>query len=248
MKERYLKILELLSREKRIEVNKLAELLAVSEVTIRKDLTELEKQGLIIREHGFAVLNESDDINQRISRNYHKKQRIVEEAVKAVNDGETIMVESGSCCSLFVKALSESKKDVTVITNSAFIADFVRKNDTLKVILLGGEYQNEAQVLVGPITREILKNFHVDKAYVGIDGYTPETGFTGNNYMRADVVKGMAEQAEELIILSDSSKFGQKSLARLVPDEKVSIIITDEDINSEYLESLREEGIKVMAV
>lgn len=249
MKSRHLEILELLAKDRKIEVNRLAELFGVSEVTIRKDLTELEKEGTLVREHGYALLNDSDDINKRLFRFFKEKQRIVNEALKMVEDGETILVESGSSCSLFVKALAENKKNITVITNSVFISDYIRKiNSDLKIVLLGGEYQKNSQAVVGPLTRENLKSFYVDKVFIGVDGYTKETGFTGNDYPRTDIAKGMIEQAKEVIILTDSSKFGKRSIAaHNTRDKKVSVV-TDNKISDEFKENLIKNNINLKIV
>ena len=148
MLARHTKILELITENKKMEVTKLSQLLSVSQVTIRKDLIQLENSGLIVREHGFATLNSSDDINNRLAYHYDIKQRIAKLAVESIEDGETVMIESGSCCALVALEIAQTKKDVTIITNSAFIADYIRKVAKIRIILLGGEYQNESQVMV----------------------------------------------------------------------------------------------------
>ena len=123
MLARHTKILELITENKKMEVTKLSQLLSVSQVTIRKDLIQLENSGLIVREHGFATLNSSDDINNRLAYHYDIKQRIAKLAVESIEDGETVMIESGSCCALVALEIAQTKKDVTIITNSAFIDD-----------------------------------------------------------------------------------------------------------------------------
>ena len=165
MLARHTKILELITENKKMEVTKLSQLLSVSQVTIRKDLIQLENSGLIVREHGFATLNSSDDINNRLAYHYDIKQRIAKLAVESIEDGETVMIESGSCCALVALEIAQTKKDVTIITNSAFIADYIRKVAKIRIILLGGEYQNESQVMVGPITKKCVESFFVDKLF-----------------------------------------------------------------------------------
>ena len=151
MNKRQTKILELLTQNKKVEVTKLSELLGVSQVTIRKDLDALSESGMLIREHGYATLNKSDDMNIRLAYHYEQKQKVAKKAVESIQHGETIMIESGSCCALVALEIAKTKKDVTLITNSAFIADYIRKHTAIKIILLGGEYQHESQVMVGPI-------------------------------------------------------------------------------------------------
>lgn len=246
MNKRQSQILDLLAKNKKMEVTKLSELLNVSQVTIRKDLVILENSGIIVREHGYARLNESDDINNRLARHYETKQKIAKLAVESIENGETVMIESGSCCALVASEIARSKKDVTLITNSAFIADYIRKIGSVKVILLGGEYQNESQVMVGPLTRKCVEAFFVDKLFIGTDGFTIETGFTGNDYMRSEAVKDMAKQASRVMIITDSDKFSQKGVVNLIEIEKVACVYTDDNIPSKIEDYLNKRNIKVI--
>ena len=246
MNKRQSQILDLLAKNKKMEVTKLSELLNVSQVTIRKDLVILENSGIIVREHGYARLNESDDINNRLARHYETKQKIAKLAVESIENGETVMIESGSCCALVALEIARSKKDVTLITNSAFIADYIRKIGSVKVILLGCEYQNESQVMVGPLTRKCVEAFFVDKLFIGTDGFTIETGFTGNDYMRSEAVKDMAKQASRVMIITDSDKFSQKGVVNLIEIEKVACVYTDDNIPSKIEDYLNKRNIKVI--
>ncbi|WP_040414450.1 DeoR/GlpR family DNA-binding transcription regulator [Clostridium thermobutyricum] len=248
MLDRHSKILKLLTENKKVEVTKLSELLDVSQVTIRKDLINLENKGLIIREHGFATLNSSDDINNRLAYNYEIKGRIAQIASELVNDGETIMIESGSCCALLALEIAKTKKDITIITNSAFISEYIRKYPNIKIILLGGEYQKESQVMVGPITKSCVQNFFVDKLFIGTDGFSKNSGFTGKDYMRSETVRDMANQANNVIILTESTKFSQKGVVNLITIDLISSVITDENIPKEYEDYLSSKDIEVKKV
>ena len=248
MSERHTQILELLTEQKRVEVTELSELLHVSQVTIRKDLDQLENAGLILRAHGFATLNSSDDMNNRLAYHYDVKQKIAKLARESIRDGETIMIESGSCCALVALEIAKTKKDVTLITNSAFIADYIRKHTAIKIILLGGEYQHESQVMVGPMMRKCAEAFFVDKLFIGTDGFSIDTGFTGNDYMRCEAVKDMARQASHVIIVTESDKFHQKGVSNLIDLHQVSCIYTDQGIPQEVEEYFKEKHIQVEKV
>ena len=246
--ERHTKILELLSQYKKIEVTRLSELLSVSQVTIRKDLMQLESSGLILREHGYAALHDSDDLANRLVYHYEIKQRIASLAVADVQDGETLMIESGSCCALVALEIAKTKKNVTVITNSAFIADYIRKQGTLQIILLGGEYQQSSQVMAGPMTRRCMEPFYVDKLFIGTDGFTADSGFTGNDYMRSETVRDMAQQANHVIVVTESTKFSQKGLVHLIDTGHIHMVVSDDRIPEECEQYLTEQGVEVKKV
>lgn len=248
MNERHNQILELLTKNKKMEVAKLSNLLKVSQVTIRKDLDQLENSGIVKRIHGYATLNNSDDINNRLAYHYDIKQKIAKKAIEEVNDGETVMIESGSCCALVALQLVKNRKDITLITNSAFIADYVRKAGSIRTILLGGEYQNESQVMVGPITRKCVEAFFVDKLFIGTDGFSERSGFTGNDYMRSETVRDMSRQANNVIVVTDSSKFNQKGVVNLIDTNQVSCVVTDSNIPKVCEDYLIEKDITVKKV
>ncbi len=203
---------------------------------------------MLVREHGYATLNKSDDMNIRLAYHYEQKQEVAKKAVESIQHGETIMIESGSCCALVALEIAKTKKDVTLITNSAFIADYIRKHTAIKIILLGGEYQHESQVMVGPMMRKCAESFFVDKLFIGTDGFSIETGFTGNDYMRCEAVKDMARQANKVIIVTESDKFHQKGVSNLIEVDKVSCIYTDQGIPQEVEEFFKEKHIQVEKV
>lgn len=248
MKKRMNQILELLTEEHKIEVTVLSEKLGVSQVTIRKDLDELEDKGIVVREHGCAILRSSDDINGRIAYHYEAKKSIAKKAASFVHDGDTLMIESGSCCALLADTLTAEKKDLTIITNSAFIADYIRGKSNFQVVLLGGIYQQDSQVMVGPMVRQCAENFCVDLFFIGTDGYSLRTGFTNRNQMRAQAVRDMAPQAEQIIILTESDKFAKHGIVPLNLKNIQKTVITDQKINASVISELEEHHISVITV
>ncbi|MCK1250388.1 DeoR/GlpR family DNA-binding transcription regulator [Streptococcus uberis] len=237
------KIIQLVSDHKRIDVNSLSELLGVSKVTVRKDLDKLESKGLLRREHGYAVLNSGDDLNVRLSYNYNVKRKIAEKAAELVQDNDTIMIESGSTCALLAEVLCQTKRNIKIITNSCFIANFLRQYDSCQIILLGGNYQPNSEVTVGPLLKQMVDFFHVDRVFAGTDGFSPEVGFMCKDMMRCEGVQYMADAAEETIILTDSSKFSKPSLVHQLSLDRVSRVITDKELDEENRNLLGSFGI-----
>jgi len=246
--QRHTKILELLSRHQRSEVSSLSELLGVSQVTVRKDLDMLEERGLVHREHGYACLNPTNDIGKRLAFNYDIKKRIARWAAAMVDEGETVMIESGSCCALLAEELANEQKDVTIITNSVFIANFIRHASHTKIILLGGCYQPESQVLVGPMTRKCGEIFFSDKFFVGTDGFMPGFGFTGKDHLRSQTVMDLSENARDIFVLTDSEKFYHQGVLGLVRLENVTGVFTDERIPTEIEQQLLDNHIALHKV
>lgn len=248
MTERQTKILQIVNENRKVEVALLAEMLEVSQVTIRKDLDALEEKRLLVREHGYAQMCNPDDINNRLAVRYDVKQKIARAAAEIVASGETVMIESGSSCAILAELLATEKKDVTVITNSAFIAAHIRDTAIGKVILLGGDYQRESQVMVGPLVRKCAREFYVDKLFMGTDGFIPQAGFTCGDMMRAEAMKNMAESAKHSIILTDSSKFSQQGVVLQCRFENVGMVFTDSGIPDDARTILERNQISVCAV
>ena len=241
MTDRQTKILEIVNQKKKVEVATLSQMLEVSQVTIRKDLDALEELNFLTREHGYATMKNMSDISNRMAFCYETKQRIAEKASEIISDGETIMVESGSSCALLVKYLSETKKDITVITNSSYIARFIRETEggVTKVIVLGGEYQKEAEVMVGPLVKTCAEAFYVDKLFMGI---------TSGDMLRAEAAKSMADSTRNSIILTDSSKFSEHGVVMQCRLKDINMVFTDDQVPLEAKDAMEQNGIIVETV
>lgn len=246
MPSRTNRILEILTERERVEVSALAEELGVSQVTMRKDLTELERRGLIRREHGFAVLRSADNVEGRLAYHYEEKRRIARRAAELVRDGDTVMVESGSCCALLVAELASAGREVTVVTNSAFIAGYVRDAASVQVVLLGGIYQRDSQVMVGPMVAQCAGSFYLDLLFAGTDGFSARTGFTNSDQMRAQAVRDMAAHAERVVILTESEKFSRHGTVPLALGGKDVTVITDSQVSDETRAELAGAGVELV--
>ena len=228
-----------------LDVGMLAKELNVSGVTIRKDLAMLEAKGLLRREHGYAVAVSPEDLSYRMTLHYEVKKRIVLRAAQMVDSGETIMIESGSTCAMLAAELAENKRDITIITNSAFIADHIRSFPGVRVILLGGSYDPDSQVMTGPLVHMCAGKFFVDKFFIGTDGFYPPQGFSNVSLSRAEAVRAMAESAKRLIILTDSSKFNKRGVVTLLHAQEVDTLVTD-NVPDDCRISLEENNVEIV--
>jgi DeoR/GlpR family transcriptional regulator of sugar metabolism len=245
LNDRQVNILKLLEVNNLTSVNELSVRLSVSSATIRQDLSYLESEGLIKRVHGGAVLEDAEDLSNRLGFNYDKKLRIARMAAGLVNDGETILIESGSTNALLARELAK-KKNITIITTNVYIARQLRKSEKTGVILLGGIYQPASESLVGKITRLSLDQINFDKAFIGIDGYTAEAGFTLRDLFRAEISSYIIKKASDAIIISDSTKFGKTELTNICYLADINRIATDNELNSYYQAEFKKSGIDLM--
>ncbi len=245
MNKRQRRIIDSLSAGAMTSVKDLAGLLRVSAVTVRQDLTLLEEEGFLKRVHGGAVLESADDISKRLVVNYEKKQRIARAAAELVREGESILIESGSTNAILVKELG-GREGVTIITSNVFIARQLKKTEHASIILLGGLYQHESESLVGKLAKLCLDNVNFTKAFIGVDGFTREAGFTSTDMMRAEISAYIAKKGAEIVVVTDSSKFGKVQLTNLFHPRDIQCLITDDGIPPADKAHLEENGVRVI--
>jgi len=256
MNDRSVRILEFLANNDSIKITLLSELLDVSQVTLRKDLDNLEKQGIVSRIHGYVNLDRADETGKRMAFYYPIKCKIAKAAAQTIDDGETIMLESGSCCALFAEELAITKKNITIITNSIFITAFVRNLQrkfsrriaNVKIILLGGYLQPESQVLVGSMTIKNAAEFFPDKFFMGTDGFIPGQGFTGCDHFSAETALGLASCAKKVFILTEAAKFCRRGTVSLIQLNKLTGVFTDDTITKEAEDDLKKNNIQLIKV
>ena len=245
LNERQNKILKILGQNDQTSVNELSEKLEVSSVTIRQDLKFLEAEGLLKRVHGGAVLKDADDLTNRLGMNYEKKLRIAKRVASYVQEGETILIESGSVNVLLARELLKIKK-VTIITTNVYIARQFRKNDQANIIILGGIYQHDSETLVGKITKACIDQINIDKAFIGIDGYSKEAGFTIRDLFRAEISSYIIQKARDVFIVSDSSKFGKTELTNICFPKDIQHLATNSDLLTKFKDELEKAGVDVI--
>lgn len=241
---RQMKMIEMLTKNEKLEVGKLSQELGVSEVTIRKDLSTLEKRGFVRREKGYAILNETNEMSRRIAMNYETKLQIAQKAAEQVQDGETIMIESGSCCVLLAQVLADSKKDITIITNSVYIATNI-SGKHVKIILLGGEYQPGFMASVGPVTQKCAQEFHVNKIFVGTDGFSKESGFTGEDHTRVETLKIMTSRAAKVMLLMEAYKAERQGTVSFLQPSEIDSVFTEKTVNSNFVNLMCDHHINL---
>jgi DeoR/GlpR family transcriptional regulator of sugar metabolism len=218
--------------------------LAVSEVTVRKALDSLERQGVVRRFHGEARAYDGDAIPFRMTLRRAEKLRIAELAAELVGEGDTVLLEAGSAVACLAERL-KGTRGLTVVTPNLFIARIFR-GSRVRVVLAGGEYQEESESLVGSIALDSLAKVGFSKAFVGVSGFSPEAGFTLNDGARAQLTRAILGRGAKNYVLTDSSKFGAVHAESVCSDLRLlEAVVTDEGIPPAYRALLEGAGVGV---
>jgi len=240
--------MEILSSNENIKVTLLAELLEVSQVTLRRDLLKLYKYGIACCSHGYVSLSGANEISRRFAFFHLIKRKIAKAASQIVGDNETVMIGSGSCCALLAEELVLARKNVTIITNSAFILKYISGLPDIKVIFLGGFYQPKTQITIGSITINNAENFYLDKYFFGTNGYIQGYGFTGGDHLCVDSVVSLSKCAKKVYVLTEAAKFSRCGAFNMVRLDKITGVFTDSKIPKEAEAELRNNNVQLYKV
>lgn len=250
--ERLLRISERLVREGRVLCSELADQFGLTPASIRLDLRELEQRGLATRVYGGAVLAtagqslQEQRIAERRDLQRAAKETIGKAAAALVRDRETIMIDGGTTTIEVCRHLAD-KHNLTVISCALHTLwqELVSKPN-LQVFITGGYLRPESLSLVGEAAENTLRSFRANKAILGIDGISLESGLTTFNFLEAGVKKRMIENSRELVIVADHTKFGRVCPLPVAPVERATVIVTDAGISQDWVTALRERGVTII--
>jgi DeoR family transcriptional regulator of aga operon len=249
--ERRQHILSLIQDNGRVLVGELSRDLGISQITIRKDLEYLQSKRLVQRTHGGALRIQSSalfdpSLQEKQKQHSEEKHRIAAAAVKMVEEGQCVMLDSGTTTTAIAHELRKFSQ-LTVITNAVNIAAELASTN-LEIILIGGSLRKNSFSLVGPLAEDVLEEMHADILFLGVDGFDPDIGLTTPNLLESRVNRAMVKAARQVVAVCDSTKFTKRSLSRIVPPTAVHCVITDENIPRETAEALRAHNIEVVLV
>jgi DeoR family transcriptional regulator of aga operon len=249
--ERRREILEILGADGRVLVRDLARKFRTSLITVRKDLESLHNQGQLERTHGGALpmragALQDQTVQEKERQHRGQKMRIAASAVRMIRPGQVIILDSGTTTTAIARGCRHLR-GLTVITNGTNIAAELADTQA-DVILTGGFLRRSSFSLVGPLAEESLSKLSADILFLAVDGFDVSYGLTTPNQLEARVNRAMSEAAERTIVVSDSSKFGRRSLSLIMPISAVHETITDRGIPKSDLKMLRESNIDVTLV
>lgn len=249
LNQRRAKILNLIREDGHAKVQELSEIFNVTDVTIRQDLDTLEKMGYIQREHGGAFLKDVGSFakTQQLFNQTHmeEKREIAHKAIKLINEGDSIILDSGSTTTEIAKLLVDFK-NLTVITNALNIAFLLGENPSINLIVTGGEFKAPTLSLTGKMAADSFKNIRVNKLFLATAGISSDMRLTYPSMNDLIVKSAMIDVADKVYLVADSSKIGVSAFASLGSLSLIHTIITDKNISSEDLEKLKKMDIAIL--
>jgi DeoR/GlpR family transcriptional regulator of sugar metabolism len=251
--ERLLRIVEIVNQLGKATVAELSENLAVSAVTIRRDLERLEEKELLIRTHGGAMALQNTLLEVAPEKSFSEKneafaaekERIAEAASKLVNDGDAVLLTPGTT-NMRLARLLIGKKELTLVTNAANIVTHIGSQSGIAIILTGGKLRDKSFAMVGPLADQALSGIRVDKLFLGIDGFDFKEGLTTPNLAEANTNRQMISIAKKVIVVADHSKFGKVTFSQIAPLGVVHTVISDRLIPEEVAQKIRDLGIELI--
>ncbi|MEO6230546.1 MAG: DeoR/GlpR family DNA-binding transcription regulator [Ferruginibacter sp.] len=243
------KIYELIQEDGSAKVIDLAKIFKVTEVTIRQDLEKLEKDGLIIKEHGGAFLKNIKDQVQSFSlghrENIDKKELIAKKCLEFIENGDSIILDSGSTTTEIAKHL-KGFKNLTVITNALNIALMLGAEPGIELVVTGGEFKPPTLSLTGQKAADFFKGLNVQKLFLATAGISLKSGLTYPSISDLVVKKAMIEAADITYLVADSSKIGKSAFASLGALSLIDYIITDNGIEEIHKEIFKNNEIELI--
>jgi DeoR family fructose operon transcriptional repressor len=250
VQERQNRIMEILEEKGSVKVAELTSLFDLSIETIRRDLEALEKEGLLKRVYGGAILvgdyQKKFDFMNRTGEFTKEKSEIAEIASRYVEEGQTITVNGGTTSLELIKVLKAKFNKLTVLTNSLMIANELVTKEGFTTIVTGGILNNKEFSFVGKIAEEIILNFRVDKAFISTGGVSLNKGITDYIIEEIDIQKRMIEISKEVVILADNSKIDNVSLMKVADLADIDLIVSDSGLASDLVKKYAEKGVEII--
>lgn len=245
------KILEELDLNGQVTVNDLSKKFSISEVTIRNDLTHLERQHMLIRARGGAIgikhfkMELDPPLSEKEKEFLNEKQKISKAALKFIDDGDTIILDSGTTTTEIARILHQFN-NLTIITNALNIASILSEYPGFNIYMPGGILRKKALSLVGSLASENSRKFYCDKLFLGVDGFDTHQGLSTPNVEEAHLNSIMIEMAKKVIVVTDSRKFARRRFGFIAPTSAIHVVITDSGIRDEDKARLEQHGVEVI--
>ena len=252
IQERRNRIIQIITNNRKADIRELSELLGETEITIRRDLIELEKAKKLIRVHGGAILNEqkksvwqTSSIYNRLERNRDDKEHIARLAATLIHNDESLFIDGGSTNQILAPMIRDLS-NMLFVTNSPDIADILLENEENRIMQIGGEMTRDTHLTIGPDAEDSIRRYYVDKCITSVSGIEPDEGCYAAIPSEASMKRTLVTHARETIRLVDHTKFNRKAFCLAFDLSRVSTVVTDSQTPKDEIERLRDKGINVL--
>ena len=250
--DRQLAILAILQSERTAEVARLSATVKASKVTIRRDLLELERQGLVRTTRGGAILNQGATYEPgyiaKMGQEREEKVRIGQAAARLNTPGDTILLDAGTTTAALAQALV-GLHDLTVISNSLTVANVLtRHRYGVRFIMIGGTFRDVSQAFLGPQAEDSLRQIRVDRVFLATEAMDVRRGLQVPDDRDASVKRVMLECSQEIVVVADHTKFDLQRLYTFAPWSRVVRLVTGREASPAAAEALRQQGVDVTLV
>jgi DeoR family transcriptional regulator of aga operon len=244
--ERRAGILDVLSQAGFVDVGGLADRFGCSLATIRRDLTSLEEAGYLDRTHGGAIVNGQRElpVGTRHQTMAAAKQRIAAAAAALVPDGASVGLTGGTTTQQVARRLA-GRSRLTVVTNAVNVAMELLEAD-VRLVVTGGELRPRSMELVGPFAELLASQLNLDVLFAGVDGLSARAGLTTHHPFEAHVNGILVERAQRVVVVTDHTKLGRATFARIAGIEAVTDVVTDADAPPAAVAELERAGVRVL--
>lgn len=247
--ERQRQIASLTRQEGRVEVATLAEMFHVTTETIRRDLSDLQRQKLVRRVHGGGIPWDTSAFEPRVAvradRNDKEKQRMARRAIEELPERGSVIIDSGSTLTRFAQAIP-STQTLNVVTNSLPVAQELAKRDSIEVIVTGGRLMKNTMALVDEQAVESIEPLSVDTLFISSDAATAATGLTTPYRHEATLKQAMIRSARRVVALIDHSKFGKDEFIRFAEWTDIDVLITTTELSAAAREDIEATGVTIV--
>ena len=251
--QRRSRILSELSRDGTVRVTDLVELLGVSDMTVRRDLVSLHREGLLEKVHGGAMAVAEPSSSEpgfaaKSVRRQLEKEAIATAAAQLVHEGMAIAVSAGTTTHALTRHLARVP-NLTVVTNSVWVADELhRTGEPTTSVLLTGGLRTPSDALVGPVAVSSLRSLHVDAFFMGVHGMDVRAGFSTPNLLESETNRAMIERSRRLIVCADSTKWGVVGLSSIAALSEAAVLITDSGLSAQASGALADHVDELVVV
>ncbi|MEZ0093064.1 DeoR/GlpR family DNA-binding transcription regulator [Streptacidiphilus sp. EB129] len=250
--DRIARILDHVAEAGSADVHELSALLGVSGATVRRDLHLLDEQGLLTRTHGGAVtgsVNLELPLRHRTGRQQQEKRRIAKAAAALVPDGAVVGMTGGTTVTEVARALCDSRptdRGLTVVTNAVNIAADLIVRPEIRLLVVGGTARSASYELVGPAAERMLTQYHLDIAFIGVNGLSAKEGCTTYDEMEAGTDLAFLRAAARTVVVADSTKVGRVTFAGICPLSDIDDLVTDDALTDDQERALADTGVRVI--